>query len=538
MQKNPANRYASMAEMSRKVQAALRHEPAPAPPPKPAMPRPAERVPPVPTVKLVPMQVVEDADASAAARAVDAPLRRPVRHARLVGGAVRRCSRRHGRCSSARPTGRRLTDTFFLTAAASWAVILPSRLWSGIKSLEDSWTRRLVLMCCGFGVGLFALWLDGYTLPMPWTPAGQVDALQPWTPPEGEHPHAHPFFTSLYRENRSMPLMACYLGYFGLMFLVLRWWRSTEPTRGRRFSLKPVIATVFWGYILLFLLPSVNQRHTGAGGDGADRGGGADPSALGVSAWRCKRKSADCPRPRGRGGWRYDASHPGFGGRHAALVHRHRHGRPAKAGGPRLNVHPPAGWPREVKGYGQSRTMPAATRSRARVDRIRGYLKSQDPPMDAWQPDEAYVANQLLDGEGHADDDKLDVGGIKVWVWIQPLKEPPNWSEMVRLNESGPAPTALRRAADDGGLWAGDPDGALGDWLGLSAASTNGRAARMSKWLGMSAFALVARGRRRLVADDVSSPRKDRRPQGPLPRRAVGRNVWLPLSPTVGEGLG
>ena len=46
-----------------------------------------------------------------------------------------------------------LADTFFLTTAASWAVIVPSRLWTGVKTLEDSWSRRLVLMCCGFGVG-------------------------------------------------------------------------------------------------------------------------------------------------------------------------------------------------------------------------------------------------------------------------------------------------------------------------------------------------------------------------------------------------
>jgi hypothetical protein len=128
-----------------------------------------------------------------------------------------------------------------------------------LKTLEDSWTRRLVLMCCGFGVGLLALWLDGYALPLPWSPTGQVDSLQPWAGPEGGERN---LFTSLYHENRSMPLLACYLGYFGLMFLVLRWWKNTEPTRGRRVSLKPLIATVFWGYILLFLLPSASQRHT------------------------------------------------------------------------------------------------------------------------------------------------------------------------------------------------------------------------------------------------------------------------------------
>src|SRR5947209_7135214 len=58
LQKNPANRYASMAEMSRKVQAALRPQQAPAAQPVPV--RPVERVPPMPTVKVVPLEVIEE----------------------------------------------------------------------------------------------------------------------------------------------------------------------------------------------------------------------------------------------------------------------------------------------------------------------------------------------------------------------------------------------------------------------------------------------------------------------------------------------
>jgi eukaryotic-like serine/threonine-protein kinase len=261
--KNPANRYASMADMSRKVQAVLRGEPMaapkPAPRPAPPPPRQPERKEPIPVVKLVPV-VLEDTPPPAP----EPPVRR---FADLCGMLVWSVALsalfasawalfvRHGLWSA-------LTETFFLTAAASWAVILPSRLWGGLKTLEDSWTRRLVLMCCGFAVGLFGLWLDGYALPLPWSATGQVDSLQPWAPPDGDMQRHRSFFTALYPENRSMPLLACYLGYFGLMFLVLRWWKSTEATRSKRFSLKPVIATLFWGYILLFMLPSTDQRHT------------------------------------------------------------------------------------------------------------------------------------------------------------------------------------------------------------------------------------------------------------------------------------
>jgi hypothetical protein len=116
-------------------------------------------------------------------------------------------------------------------------------------------------MCCGFAVGLIALWLEGYDVPLPWSPAAQTEALQPWAPPAGAG-RPHGFFVSLYGQNQSMPVLACYLGFFGLMFLVLRWWKTTDPNRGKRFSLKPLIATAFWAYVLLFLLPGVPHRHT------------------------------------------------------------------------------------------------------------------------------------------------------------------------------------------------------------------------------------------------------------------------------------
>ena len=60
-----------------------------------------------------------------------------------------------------------------------------------------------------------------------------------------------------------MPIIACYLSYFGLMFLVLRWWKVTETNRPHRFSIKPLIAVGFWAYVLLFLLPSAHHREIG-----------------------------------------------------------------------------------------------------------------------------------------------------------------------------------------------------------------------------------------------------------------------------------
>ena len=158
----------------------------------------------------------------------------------------------------------KLAPLFFMVVAASWSVLIPSKLWLPSND-EDSWTRRLLLMTLGFVVGLMALWLDGYELPMPWTAPGKLEVLQPWqAAPNDGRGRAVGFISKLYgQENTSMPILACYLSYFGLMFLVLRWWKMTETYRPKRFSVKPVIAVAFWAYLLLFLLPSFQHREIG-----------------------------------------------------------------------------------------------------------------------------------------------------------------------------------------------------------------------------------------------------------------------------------
>ena len=157
----------------------------------------------------------------------------------------------------------KLAPVFFMVVAASWSVLIPSKLWLPSND-EDSWTRRLVLMTLGFVVALLALWLDGYELPMPWTPAARLEVLHPWqADPVAQESLRRSWLGKIYPVNASMPILACYLSYFGLMFLVLRWWKVTELNRSKRFSIKPVIAVAFWAYLLLFLLPSLHEREIG-----------------------------------------------------------------------------------------------------------------------------------------------------------------------------------------------------------------------------------------------------------------------------------
>ncbi len=249
LEKNPANRYQSITEMAKAVTAVIngneqwRNAPAPAltPPPKQANPEIPMAIPVTPT--MVFQQRWSDLTGTllwsvmiAAVLAVGWTL--------FFGGG----------------SYKNLTPLFFLTVAASWCVLIPNKLWLP-SAQEESWTRRLLQMTLGFGVGVFALWLEGYEMPMPWTDNAELAVLKPWQA-NGVAPES--WLKTIYpSENTSMPMLACFISYFGLMFLVLRWWKTTETNRSKRFSLLSVFAVGLWAYVLLFLLPNAHHRELG-----------------------------------------------------------------------------------------------------------------------------------------------------------------------------------------------------------------------------------------------------------------------------------
>jgi hypothetical protein len=130
-----------------------------------------------------------------------------------------------------------LSRVFFLVVLASWAVLIPAKFWPERRG--DSWTRRLVMMVLGGLVGVSAWWLDGWT-----TGAG--------TPGET---------TSLFGEALPGPGLkeAAYFSYYALSFFALRWWRMAGRRRAHRFSFAPILAAAFWG-VLLYVL--VRPPHT------------------------------------------------------------------------------------------------------------------------------------------------------------------------------------------------------------------------------------------------------------------------------------
>lgn len=133
-----------------------------------------------------------------------------------------------------------LLNILYLTVSASWLLLIATKFWK--QDIEDSWARRLTLMGCGFLLGLQALWIHGSSF------AGllQTDSISP-IKPEG-----FVIGTGLLDALISM-------SYFGIVFVVQRWWKVTDRHRVQRFSFDPIVVTAFWAALLLLLYPGHHQ---------------------------------------------------------------------------------------------------------------------------------------------------------------------------------------------------------------------------------------------------------------------------------------
>jgi hypothetical protein len=243
--KNPVQRYRAMAEMSRDVAAI--GAPAPA---RPA-PRAAEPMRPMP--QLVPVEVTPSVQ----------PVVVPVRTAlvelcsslflaTLLAGLW--CILWAGLWRPQHIT--EIGSYFFLTVAACWAVLIPSKLWT--RRMPDSLPRRLVMMCLGLLVGVAALWWEGqemsalFAAPAQAADVPEVFRQDPDAPKQV--PVGHDILPPWFRRTPNLqPTGAGFLSFFGLSFFALRWWRLADRRRRKRFSLFAVVAAAFWAFLLFFV---------------------------------------------------------------------------------------------------------------------------------------------------------------------------------------------------------------------------------------------------------------------------------------------
>jgi hypothetical protein len=221
--KNPAQRYASITEMARAVEA-IGQRPAPSANGHAPLPLGMAALPPI--LEAVPEmtlrgQIAELSGSMALAAIVAA----------LLGVLYAALERQ--------PDWGQLGSLYFLTVGACWAVMIPSKFWTA--KVSDSLTRRGVLLGLGLLLGAGSLWLNG------WTPQNSFVSTDP---ARLSRPPVDP-----------LAVAAQYLSYFGLGLAAVRWWRLTERTRSDRFSCFPVLAVGIWALLLMMFWPKGQPAH-------------------------------------------------------------------------------------------------------------------------------------------------------------------------------------------------------------------------------------------------------------------------------------
>jgi eukaryotic-like serine/threonine-protein kinase len=112
--------------------------------------------------------------------------------------------------------------------AGSWAVLIPSKLWEGIRG--EPMLRRFVMMVLGMGIGLVAF--------------GVSDLLMVRLPVGSVYPHSGYRLPSSFFALDGRPLMLAYVACFGTLFLLMRWWLQADPLRSTRLSLLTLLLSV------------------------------------------------------------------------------------------------------------------------------------------------------------------------------------------------------------------------------------------------------------------------------------------------------
>jgi hypothetical protein len=129
------------------------------------------------------------------------------------------------------------------SVTASWTILFFGKLWEG--SSGDHALRRFCLMVAGMGVGTLASVL-AQSLAV--DPVYLVGSWQDFRHSAGA---TLPALYSVTGEPQTM----AYAGYFGGLFLTLRWWLGADPLRAARFSLFGTLVTVVAAMLWYGILP-------------------------------------------------------------------------------------------------------------------------------------------------------------------------------------------------------------------------------------------------------------------------------------------
>ena len=129
------------------------------------------------------------------------------------------------------------------SVAASWAVLVPSKIWEGREG--EAILRRVALLMVGLAVG-GAAYLSADTLMVNFPDSPMTHIVD-----------ARSIGSQFYNVKDGMPELPAYLAYFGSLFFIVGWWKQTDPLRRTRLSIWNTIWAVLvaWGITCVWPFP-------------------------------------------------------------------------------------------------------------------------------------------------------------------------------------------------------------------------------------------------------------------------------------------
>ncbi len=130
---------------------------------------------------------------------------------------------------------------FLIALACAWGLLLLNNR-AGYHE-KDTWGRRLRMGLFGASIGLLMFWLDGWTTPAIGQRADESTVAESY------------LFEWIQMPPKSVTIATKYLLYFACLFAAGRWWRGAAKDRPDQIAFLPIFMAFFWGGILLFLWP-------------------------------------------------------------------------------------------------------------------------------------------------------------------------------------------------------------------------------------------------------------------------------------------
>lgn len=144
----------------------------------------------------------------------------------------------------------------------AWSILIPAKIfWDGREA--DAALRRFAMLVVGLGVGATAFAMQNWFLvPLHYdTAAHKVAAGAVYSPgpppgyPQYDLPQLLPHVPHSFYSLDNSPSIFAYLAFFGLLWLLPRWWRQADSSRSTRLSLWTVATTLIWAGVVNLVAP-------------------------------------------------------------------------------------------------------------------------------------------------------------------------------------------------------------------------------------------------------------------------------------------